>query len=181
MIGFMLVSAKPMGWCGSCTSHPGVLGLISKREEPGKTGALSVKVPGSSRVPDELEEQSRTRSNESRGVEDQLEPQCPGLWHSSSPSARSLSPSPSPPPPSFTQHPSPQRSLVRDRPLMGRLVCPQRPRLIVSRSTCPPLSPSPHANIFVIGTDDSYDDDDDAFYFSNKHTHAEVSSWTGPI
>jgi hypothetical protein len=33
---------------GSCTSHPGVLGSIPKREEPGKTGAPCVKVPGSS-------------------------------------------------------------------------------------------------------------------------------------
>ena len=38
---------------GSCTSHPGVLGSIPKREEPGKTGAPCVKVPGSSRVPGE--------------------------------------------------------------------------------------------------------------------------------
>jgi hypothetical protein len=29
---------------------------------------------------------------------------------------------------------------------------PHRPRLVVSRSTCPPLSPSPHANSFIIGT-----------------------------
>jgi len=29
---------------GSCTSHPGVLGSIPKREEPGKTGAPCVKV-----------------------------------------------------------------------------------------------------------------------------------------
>ena len=29
---------------------------------------------------------------------------------------------------------------------------PHRPLLVVSRSTCPPLSPSPHANIFIIGT-----------------------------
>jgi hypothetical protein len=36
---------------GSCTSHPGVLGSIPKREEPGKTGAPCIKVPGSSRVP----------------------------------------------------------------------------------------------------------------------------------
>jgi len=36
---------------GSCTSHPGVLGSIPKREEPGKTGAPCVKVQGSSRVP----------------------------------------------------------------------------------------------------------------------------------
>jgi len=35
----------------SCTSHPGVLGSIPKREEPGKTGAPCVQVPGSSRVP----------------------------------------------------------------------------------------------------------------------------------
>jgi len=28
---------------GSCTSHPGVLGSIPKREEPGKTGAPCVK------------------------------------------------------------------------------------------------------------------------------------------
>jgi hypothetical protein len=37
---------------GSCTSHPGVLGSIPKREEPGKTGAPCIKVPGSSRVHD---------------------------------------------------------------------------------------------------------------------------------
>ena len=51
------------------------------------------------------------------------------------------------PPPSFTQSPSPPRSLVCD----GQ-TSPHRPRLVVSRSTCPPLSPSPHANSFVIGT-----------------------------
>ena len=91
------------------------------------------------------EEQSRTRGSQSGVVEDQ--PQCPGMWHSSSPSARSLSRSPSPPPPSFTQSPSPPRSLVRD----GQ-TSPHRPWLVVSRSTCPPLSPSPHANSFIIGT-----------------------------
>jgi hypothetical protein len=64
-----------------------------------------------------------------------------------SPSARSLSRSPSPPPPSFTQSPSSPRSLVRD----GQ-TSPHRPRLVVSRSTCPPLYPSPHANSFIIGT-----------------------------
>ena len=42
------------------------------------------------------EEQSRTRGSQSGGVEDQ--PQWRGLWHSSSPNARSLSRSPSPPP-----------------------------------------------------------------------------------
>ena len=49
--------------------------------------------------------------------------------------------------PSFTQSPSPPRSLVRD----GQ-TSPHRPRLVVSRSTCPPLSPSPHANSFIMGT-----------------------------
>jgi hypothetical protein len=78
------------------------------------------------------------------GVEDQ--PQCPGLWHSGSPSARSFSRFPSPPPP-LIQSPSPPRSLVRD----GQ-TSPLRPRLVVSRSTCPPLSPFPHANGVVIGT-----------------------------
>ena len=53
---------------------------------------------------------------------------------------------PSQPPP-ITQSPSPPRSLVRD----GQL-SPHWPRLVVSRSTCPPLSPSPHANSFIKGT-----------------------------
>jgi hypothetical protein len=39
------------------------------------------------------------------------------------------------------------RSLVRD----GQ-TSPHRPRLVVSRSTCPPLSSSPLANSFIIGT-----------------------------
>jgi len=52
----------------------------------------------------------------------------------------------SPPPPSFTQSPSPPRSLVRD----GQ-TSPHRPRLVVSRSTCPPITPPPHANSFVLG------------------------------
>ena len=55
--------------------------------------------------------------------------------------------SPSPPPPPFTQYHSPPRSLVRD----GH-TSPLRPRLVVSRNTCPPLSPSPDANSFVLGT-----------------------------
>jgi hypothetical protein len=45
---------------------------------------------------------------------------------------------------------SPLRSLVCDGQTSS-----QRPRLVVSRSTrtiCSPLSPSPHANSFVIGT-----------------------------
>ena len=42
---------------------------------------------------------------------------------------------------------SPPRSLVRD----GQ-TGPHRPRLVVSRKPCPPLSPSPHASSFIIGT-----------------------------
>jgi hypothetical protein len=86
---------------------------------------------------------------QSSSVEDQ--PQCPGqstqgLWHSSNPNAHSLSHSPSTPPPSLTQFPYPPRSLVRDWQ-----TSPHGPRLVVSRSTCPPLSSHPHANSFVIG------------------------------
>jgi hypothetical protein len=47
-----------------------------------------------------------------------------------------------------TRHesPYPPRSLVRDEQTH-----PHRPRLVVSHSTCPPLSSSPPANSFVIG------------------------------
>jgi hypothetical protein len=40
-----------------------------------------------------------------------------------------------------------QRSLVRDGQIISHW-----PRLVVSHSTCPPISPSPPANSFVIGT-----------------------------
>jgi hypothetical protein len=91
------------------------------------------------------EEQSRTRGGQTSRITDP--PQCRGLRHSSPPSARSFSRSHSSHPPPFTHYPFPPRSLVRD----GQ-TSPLRPRLVVSRSTCPPLSPSPHANSFVIGT-----------------------------
>jgi hypothetical protein len=42
--------------------------------------------------------------------------------------------------------PNPPRPLVRDEQTH-----PHRPRLVVSHSTCPPLSSPPHANSFVIG------------------------------
>ena len=90
------------------------------------------------------EEQSRSHGGQNVGITDQ--PQCRGMCHSSLPSARSLSRSPCSPPPSFTQSPSPQRSLVRD----GQ-TSPHRPRLVVSRSTYSPLSPSLHTNNFIIG------------------------------
>jgi hypothetical protein len=54
------------------------------------------------------------------------------------PHTRSLSHSPSAPPPSFTQSPYPSCSLVQD----GQ-TNPHRPRLVVFRSTCLPLSPPP--------------------------------------
>jgi hypothetical protein len=110
--------------------------MLEGRERPTGTAVFDSAVAESTPSP---------RGPQSGGVEDQ--PQCRGLWHSSSPRARSLSRSPSPPPPSFTQSPSPPRSLVSD----GQ-TSPHRPRLVVSHSTCPPLSPSPHANSFIIGT-----------------------------
>jgi hypothetical protein len=89
------------------------------------------------------EEQSRTGGCQSSSVEGQC--QCPGLWHISNPNARSLSHSPSDPHPSFTQSPYPPCSLVRDEQTH-----PHRSRIVVSHSTCPPLSFPPHANSFVI-------------------------------
>jgi hypothetical protein len=64
-------------------------------------------------------------------------------WHTS---PRTRSPSSRHPP--FTLHyPFPPRSLV-----CGGQTSPRKPRLVVSHSTCPPLSPSPHAHSFVLGT-----------------------------
>jgi hypothetical protein len=120
---------------GSCTSHPGVLGSIPKREEPGKTGAPCVKVPGSSRVPP----LSATSAELGLGLGLGL-----GLDSLHTPS-RTRSPSSRHPP--FTHLPFPPRSLV----CCGQ-PSPHKPRLVVSHSTCPPLSSSPHAHSFVLGT-----------------------------
>ena len=62
------------------------------------------------------------------------------LSHSSSPALSFFSPPP------FTHYPFPPRSLV-----CGGQPSPHKPRLVVSHSTCPPLSSSPHAHSFVIG------------------------------
>ena len=59
------------------------------------------------------------------------------LSHFSSPSSHH---------PPFTHYPFPLRSLV-----CGGQPSPHKPRLVVSHSTCPPLSSSPHAHSFVIG------------------------------
>jgi hypothetical protein len=64
------------------------------------------------------------------------------------------------PPHSFTQSPSPPRSLVRH----GQ-TSPHRPRLVVSRSTCPPIFPPPHANSFVLGP-------------AVINTHTGLGSWS---
>ncbi len=64
--------------------------------------------------------------------------------HSHTPS-RTRSPSSCHPP--FTHYPFPLRSLV-----CGGQPSPHKPRLVVSHSTCPPLSSSPHAHSFVLGT-----------------------------
>jgi hypothetical protein len=68
------------------------------------------------------------------------------------------------PPLLFKPSPSPPRSLVRD----GQ-TSPHRPRLVVSRSTCPPLFPSPHANRFITGT-----------AVINTHTHRPKTSASIP-
>jgi len=60
-------------------------------------------------------------------------------------SLRTRSPSSRHPP--FTHYPFPPRSLV-----CGGQTSPHKPRLVVSNSTCPPLSSSPHAHSFVLGT-----------------------------
>jgi hypothetical protein len=79
---------------------------------------------------------------------------CSVVAPSLHPNARSLSRSPSSPPPSFTQYPSPPRSLVRD----GQ-TSPHGPRLVVSRSTCPPFFPPPPPREQLCNR-----------YCSNKHT-----------
>jgi hypothetical protein len=58
--------------------------------------------------------------------------------HTRSPSSRH---------PPFTHYPFSPRSLV-----CGGQASPHKPRLVVSHSTCPPLSSSPHAHSFVLGT-----------------------------
>jgi hypothetical protein len=75
-------------------------------------------------------------------------------WIHSHTPPRTRSPSSRHPP--FTHYPFPLRSLV-----CGGQASPHKPRLVVSHSTCPPLSSSPHANSFVLGT-----------AVINTHTHA---------
>jgi len=115
---------------GSCTSHPGVLGLAPA------TLVFWARIPN-----------ERNQEHQAHPV---LRYRVPHgshrAGHSSTPNVCSLSHSPSAPPPSFTQSPYPPRSLVRDEQTH-----PHRPRLVVSHSTCPPLSSPPHANSFVIG------------------------------
>jgi hypothetical protein len=119
---------------GSCTSHPGVLGSIPKREEPGKTGAPCIKVPGSSRVPAPPWVGSRSPDGW-----DQI-PRWAGGW-------------------ACTSHPGVLGSIPkREEPGKTGAPCVKvpgssrvPPRLVVSHSTCPPLSSSPHAHSFVIG------------------------------
>jgi hypothetical protein len=66
-------------------------------------------------------------------------------WIHSHTPLRTRSPSSRHPP--FTQHPFPLRSLV-----CGGQPSPHKPRIVVSHITCPPLSSSPHAQSFVLGT-----------------------------
>jgi hypothetical protein len=65
-------------------------------------------------------------------------------WTHSHTPPRTRSPSRHPP---FTHYPFLLRSLV-----CGGQPSPHKPRLVVSHSTCPSLSSSPHAHSFVLGT-----------------------------
>jgi hypothetical protein len=129
---------------GSCTSHPGVLGSFPKREEPGKTGAPCIKVPGSSRVPAPPWVGSRSPDGW-----DQI-PRWAGGWACTShPGVLGSIPKREEPGKTgapCVKVPGSSRVQVRDEQTH-----PHRPRLVVSHSTCPPLSSSPHANSFVIG------------------------------
>jgi hypothetical protein len=66
-------------------------------------------------------------------------------WIHSHTPPRTRSPSSRHPP--FTHYPFPPRSLV-----CGGQASPHKSRLVVSHSTCPPLSSSPHAHSFVLGS-----------------------------
>ena len=122
---------SPIGLAvGSCTSHPGVLGSIPKREEPGKTGAPCVKVPGSSRVPAPPWVGSRSPDGW-----DQI-PYRPGGWVFLGVLG------------SIPKREEPGKT---DAPCV-KVPGSSRVPLVVSHSTCPPLSSSPHTHSFVLGT-----------------------------
>jgi hypothetical protein len=81
-------------------------------------------------------------------------------WIHSHTPPRTRSPSSRHPP--FTHYPFPLRSLV-----CGGQPSPHKPRLVVSHSTCPPLSSSPHAHSIVLGTT-----------VINTHTHTPSEAHT---
>jgi hypothetical protein len=85
---------------------------------------------------------------------------CVWVWdwiHSHTP-PRTRSPSSRHPPFTHYPFPLPPRSLV-----CGGQPSPHKPRLVVPHSTCPPLSSSPHAHSFVLGT---------AVINTRTHTHS---------
>jgi len=115
-------SRSPDGW-DQIPYRPGVWVLHQPPWSFGKTGAPCVKVPGSSRVPT-LEFWVRFPNERNQGK--QAHP--------------------------VLKYRVPHGSHGWDQTLlcvMSRLI--HRPRLVVSHSTCPPLSSPPHANSFVIG------------------------------
>jgi hypothetical protein len=127
------IPRSPIGLVvGSCTSHPGVLGSIPKREEPGKTGesrhgwAPDPPMVGI-RSPIGLVVGSCTSH--------------PGV----------LGPIPKREEPGKTGAPCVKVPGSSRVPVCDEQTRPHRPRLVVSHSTCPPLSSPPHANSFVIG------------------------------
>jgi hypothetical protein len=81
-------------------------------------------------------------------------------WIHSHTSPRTHSPSSRHPP--FTHYPFPLPSLV-----CAGQPSPHKPSLVLSHSTCPPLSSSPHAHSFVLGT-------------AVINTHTGQSRWSSP-
>jgi hypothetical protein len=70
--------------------------------------------------------------------------------------------------PPFTHYPFPLRSLV-----CGGQPSPHKPRLVVSHSTCPPLSSSPHAHSFVLGTVVINTHTSEHFFSPRYHEHIQ--------
>ena len=142
----------------SPSHHPGVLGLIPKREEIGKTGAPCLKVPGFSRVPrhhKRIHQHARrvfVSSFSTGPPEDRDALHCQWNAIATQPiglvsfQARGILP--------VDEEQSLTVAAAKAAALRINLnvegcdgqTSPHRPLLVVSRSTCPPLPPSPHAN-----------------------------------
>ena len=120
-------SSRVPWWLGLHQS-PWSFGFDSQTRGTRENGAPPcIKVPGSSRVPAPPWVGSRSPDGW-----DQI-PRWAGGW-------------------ACTSHPGVLGSIPkREEPVRDGQTSPHRPRLVVSRSTCPPISPPSHANSFVLG------------------------------